>query len=191
MKRITIGVLLLVLVALSASAQAQAPALVNGNFDGPFTVREAQEVEVSRGRGLGCNGINSWEGSSLDDAGMIVISITPPSDDRTPAELIGYRVIHLEGDLQGELSPDYDFRIEGEAIYLHWIDGRTDDQEPIDLTIAIQAIDLAGNLGARSDPVTIRHPGSGGCATAAHNTLEAWMCLLAVSLVYLRRRRRA
>ena len=152
---------------------------------------EAQEVEVSRGRGLGCNGINSWEGSSLDDAGMIVISITPPSDDRTPAELIGYRVIHLEGDLQGELSPDYDFRIEGEAIYLHWIDGRTDDQEPIDLTIAIQAIDLAGNLGARSDPVTIRHPGSGGCATAAHNTLEAWMCLLAVSLVYLRRRRRA
>ena len=49
MKRITVGVLLLVLVALSASAQAQGPVLQNGNFDGPFTVREAQEVEVAQG----------------------------------------------------------------------------------------------------------------------------------------------
>lgn len=152
---------------------------------------EVLDVEVHRGRGPSCEGIGGWSATSIDGTGTIAITINPPIDDRTPLEQMGYRVTLLEGELENDMFPEYDFRIRDEAIYLNWSDGDTDDQEPIDLTIEIQAVDLAGNLGARSDPITIRHPGSGGCATAAHNTVEAWMCLLAVSLVYLRRRRRA
>lgn len=152
---------------------------------------EILEVDVSRGRGPDCSGTGGYSETSLDDLGSIMITLKPPADDRTPEEQMGYRVTILEGELANDMIPDYDFRINGEVMYLNWSDGDTDDQEPIDLTIEIQAIDLAGNLGTRSDPITIQHPGSGGCSTAAHNTLEAWMCLLAVSLAVLRRKSRS
>ncbi len=42
---------------------------------------------------------------------------------------------------------------------LPWIDGATDNQEPIDFTLAVTAVDLAGNESVPSSPIRVSHPG--------------------------------
>ena len=107
--------------------------------------------------------------SSCDSIGLIHIEFTSPKDDRTPRERIGYRITHVAGTLPYGLSlPSYalvampvagDVSREVFRLALAWTDPATGDQEAIDFTLALTAVDLAGNESAPSSPIRVRHPG--------------------------------
>ena len=56
---------------------------------GPVTVISAEITR--RGRGEQREGCG-WSSSSIDGAGILRIEVVPPNDDRTPPEMIGYRL---------------------------------------------------------------------------------------------------
>jgi hypothetical protein len=108
--------------------------------------------------------------TSCAGLGLIQIRFTGAKDDRTPREKIGYLIAHVAGTLPYGLSLPRDARlatpvasdVAGEVLFLLtlvWADPATSDQAPIDFTIALTAVDLAGNESAPSSPIRIRHPG--------------------------------
>jgi hypothetical protein len=107
--------------------------------------------------------------TSCADTGLIEIHITGAKDDRTPRERIGYRITHVAGALPYGLSlPSYVFFLSPVAddasrelfrLALLWGDRATGDQEAVDFSLAITAVDLAGNESAPSSPIRVRHPG--------------------------------
>jgi hypothetical protein len=108
--------------------------------------------------------------SSCAGIGLIQITFTGAKDDRTPRERIGYLITHVAGTLPYRLSLPSDARlatpvpgdVPGEVLFvltLMWPDPATGDQEALDFTIALTAVDLAGNESAPSSPIRIRHPG--------------------------------
>jgi hypothetical protein len=107
--------------------------------------------------------------SSCDSIGLIEIEFTGAKDDRTPRERIGYLITHVAGTLPYGLSlPSYarlakpvagDVSGEVFRLVLLWTDPATGDQEAIDFTLALTAVDLAGNESAPSSPIRVRHPG--------------------------------
>ncbi|MGH9457149.1 MAG: hypothetical protein ACRD2J_05855 [Thermoanaerobaculia bacterium] len=122
----------------------------------------ALEVEtITRGRGPKRDG-EAISVTSCDDIGFIHLAFrTPPRDDRTPREQLGFLVVHTEGELPAGMTlPDEALRAPGETYTLHWIDGATDDQEPIAFAVSLIALDVAGNRSEPSAPVWIRHPGT-------------------------------
>lgn len=149
---------------------------------------EVLAVDIHRGQGPDCSGLGQQSANSTDDTGTLAISIAPPADDRTPVESMGYRIELLAGEAPAGLLPDIDIRAtDGDRILLHWVDGRHDDQEPLDFSLGIRAVDLGGNLGPRSDAIEARHPGSAGCATAGSTPL--WALLFGLALLRRRPRR--
>jgi hypothetical protein len=137
--------------AAERQTDRQPPAQVTGNV-----------VRVLRG---------TRAGTSCDNTGLIVIEITGAKDDRTPREKIGYRITHVAGTLPYGVSlPSYVFLLPVAAgdvsrevfrvtLPLPWGDRATGDQESIDFTLAVVAVDLAGNESAPSSPIRVRHPG--------------------------------
>jgi len=142
-------------------------------------------VEIHRGRDseeeAGCG----WNWIEDAELGTLVLRLAPPEDDRTPPERMGYRIERVGGAVPPGLLPGFDVRGLGDVIYLHWLDGDTDDQEVLDFTLAIRAVDLAGNAGL-SVGVPVSDPGLGGCATVAPSA--AGLLALALGLLALRRR---
>jgi hypothetical protein len=134
-------------------------------------------LDIIRGRGPQFTG-TGWSGSSVDDTGIVVLEPVPTPDDRTPLDKIGYRIEHIDGKLPEGLIPDYDVRPAEGLLYLYWHDGATDNQESLDFTLSFRAIDLGGNLGAPSEPVEIKHPGSQGCASTGFTPTEPGVFLL-------------
>jgi len=156
--------------------------------DEPPAKVDAVGVEIRRGKGPqgGC----SQTSTSCDDIGSITIVPTPPSDNRTPSDELGYRVRLVGGVAPSGLTiPTEAVRLQSgdpPALYLHWIDGATDDQEAIDFSIALTAIDRAGNEGPESAPIRIHHTGSGsGCRVARGNDLS--LALVIGAMLWLRR----
>ena len=108
-------------------------------------------------------------GTSCDDTGLIHIDFTSARDDRTPRERIGYRITHVAGTLPYGLSlPRYvhlarplvgDGSGEVFRLAMAWTDPATGNQEAIDFTIALTAVDLAGNESVPSAPIRVRDPG--------------------------------
>ncbi len=146
---------------------------------------EVLAVDIHRGQGPDCSGLGQQSSLSTDDTGTLAITIAPPADDRTPVESMGYRIEQQAGEAPAGLLPEVDIRAaDGDRILLHWNDGSRDDQEPLDFSLGIRAVDLGGNLGDRTDAVEVRHPGSSGCATASSTPL--WALLFGLAL--LRRR---
>ncbi len=99
--------------------------------------------------------------------GSIHIQIVPAVDDRTSADLMGYRLSPV-GDVPGELESVWDWedqRLALGELLLFWTDGDSDAQGGFELTLDIQAVDLAGNLGPATR-VVIEDPGRSGCATS-------------------------
>ena len=152
-------------------------------------------VTIDRGRGATCDADGVCMSTSCDDLGIVALEWRPGSDDRTPADQLGV-VIRVAGD------EDFWFAERGEAVRpysagahsLIWVDGASDEQEPLDLVLEVSHIDLAGN---ESEPVTVRvvHEGSmsppdkSGCATVTAGA-SVLLTLLGGLPVFLRRTRR-
>ena len=115
--------------------------------------------------------------TSCAGIGLIQIAFTGAKDDRTPRERIGYLITHVAGTLPYGLSlPSYarlatpvagdtlqglprDLSGEVFLLTLMWADPATGDQGALDFTLALTAVDLAGNESAPSAPIRVRHPG--------------------------------
>ena len=129
---------------------------------------------------------------TCDDIGTISVPAAA-TDDTTPPERIGYRLSLLTGTLPAGLTLPAD-AIEPNAatttLYIHWDDGATDEQEAIDFTLTVIAIDAAGNESA---PQTLRvsdHPGFGCAIARPHPSRHGLACLMLVVLLLATRRRR-
>lgn len=125
----------------------------------PPGVPEVKLAELKRGRGPRAAGDGSVGVSSCDDIGLIILHVVPPQDDRTPAGKLGYRAEWVSGDLPEDMDLSRTVRLGADTMTLHWIDEARDDQDPIDFTIRVVAVDLAGNAGQPSAPLRIRDDG--------------------------------
>jgi hypothetical protein len=150
----------------------------------PVTVISAEIIR--RGKGEQWEGGCTWSSTSVDGAGTLRIEVVPPDDDRTPPELLGYRLEALDDDVPPGLLPGYDVRAENGVIFLVWGDGANDGQESLDFRLGIRAVDLGGNVNPDTIVMEIRHPGTSGCA---HTGTIYWEpVLLLILLPFLRRR---
>jgi MYXO-CTERM domain-containing protein len=154
-------------------------------------------VAVQRGRAPKSEGCGSMAASSCDDLGIVTLTPTAPADDRTDASALGYRVRLVAGALPdgSSLWPKAVVPGVGGGLALVWIDGADDEQEPVDFTVTVAAVDRAGNEGPASAPVRVTDGGSsGGCRTrgagdAASAGLVAMVVLAAGALARRRRQR--
>jgi hypothetical protein len=147
----------------------------------------------------GCSGADP---QSCDAIGTIVIDASA-TDDVTPPERIGYRLVLTGGTLPpGITLPAAPIEPGPErTLRLSWNDGLGDEQEAFSFTISMVAIDLAGN---QSPPQTVSinapatHPPppgnpDGDCAVSIGPRpihLEIGAALLALLLVRVRTPRR-
>lgn len=128
--------------------------------DSPPTGIGDVEVVIERGRGPVCDEDGICEITSCDDIGMIQLAFEAPTDDQTTSERMAFSIEVIEGEPVA-LPPWDAFRTgRGDSIPLHWGDEATDDQEPIDFTIVLRAVDEAGNVGPASAPIVISDLGS-------------------------------
>jgi hypothetical protein len=160
----------------------------------PPSVPTAAVESITSGKGPVRDSSGCGESaSSCDDLGRISLTVSA-TDDQTAAASLGFQVELVAGNLPAGLTlPTGAVLLLGQYLFLHWIDGASDDQEAISFSLAIRAVDLAGNVGP---PVTVQvsDPGSGGCSVAARRVGWSWPAsVLAVLLAarLLRRRRSA
>lgn len=145
----------------------------------PPAAPELVDVLVERGStGIGCGA----------GYGTVVISVERPEGDPDTHEGLGYRLAAAGGSSPFELDPFVAGTLfGGPDISLRWYDGGIADHEPIDVTLAVFAVDAGGN---ESEPllVDVTHEGSGcGCATGSPGT---GVGLVWLGLAALRRARR-
>jgi hypothetical protein len=113
-------------------------------------------ASVSRRQETVCAG-ETCTTTSCGNAGFVAFAYTPPLDDQTPEDQLGYRIVWLEGPvpesmrarvgpiwpLPGQLSFSLDF----------------DEAAAIDATVALVGVDRAGNESAHSAPVHLVYSG--------------------------------
>lgn len=147
------------------------------------------EASVKRGHGLQSEGCGQGLGTdSCADMGTVHLQFDGATDDRTAPADMGYRLEVAEGDDPGFLWGDLaaaGIRVEyleaGRAgLWLPWVDGDSNAQEPLDLVLRITPVDRAGREGPSVD-VDVGDPGSGGCGAGPAGPLG----LLPASLVAL------
>lgn len=121
----------------------------------PPGVPGVQLTSITRGTGPESSGCGEMASSSCDDIGALLLEITAPEDDRTPADSMGY-FFEFEGTLPDGFMPlDTALRPGLDGFVFTWIDGARDNQESIDMTITASAVDLAGNTGEASEPLEV------------------------------------
>ncbi|MFZ5475916.1 MAG: hypothetical protein ACOZNI_04000 [Myxococcota bacterium] len=130
----------------------------------------APTVRVTRGKGPVCEEDCSCMSTSCDDLGIVSLVFTAALDDRSPEadadtqDGVGYVLTLVDGALAEGLElpggPVGAF-ISGEeaSLALVWIDDASDDQDAFEATVALHAVDLAGNAGP-AVTFTIEDPGS-------------------------------
>jgi len=142
---------------------------------------------LHRGKAMG-----ACSGSSCDGMGSLGIAGTA-TDDVSVAGSIGYRFAVVTGTLPaGFTLPDGPSRVyvQDDTIWFSWDDGATDDQDDIDFTLSVVAIDAAGNESA---PQTVRvsdHPGFGCAIARRRSDRDALVCLVVAAVTLATRRRR-
>jgi len=152
-------------------------------------------TEIRRGVGPeteGCTGEAS--ASSCDGVGRITLRVSPSTDDRTPAEQIGYRMIVVDGTPPegAGLGDEPVLLLHDSYLFLGWSDDAEDEQESVDFTVVLIAVDAAGNESAPSDEIHIRHGGRDpGCAVdggGRRTPTAAVIALASLGLLVARRR---
>ena len=116
----------------------------------------------------------------------ITFQIEPYDED------VGY-VFRVE---EGELPEGIDFPTEPSrpttSGYFtdYWPAEKKRDQEPFEFTVTATPIAKNGEPGPTSEPVTVSHPGSGGCSTTGTGGAPggAWLPVLGGLAVFLRNR---
>lgn len=104
------------------------------------------------------------QGQALDtcaELGKIEMAVTPPRDDRTPSDRMGYRVALVGGQVPMGLTLPADPILVTEStghLTLVWIDGETDQQEPCSFDVDVSAVDLAGNASEKPTRVHVEGP---------------------------------
>ena len=158
----------------------------------PPSVPVAKVESVRRGQGPTTNADCSQSASSCDDIGSIDIALSA-TDDQAATDKMGYQVEVVAGHLPDGLAlPTGPVLLMGGHLYLRWIDGATDDQEAVSFTLAIRAVDLAGNT---SPPANVEvSDGGSGCSLVGRRLGSSWAAMVVLALVAarcLRRFRRA
>jgi hypothetical protein len=145
----------------------------------PPTLPPNIETTIKRGMGPQQQGCGQGS-SSCDDLGVITIAARA-TDDVTPPTRIGYRLTLAAGSPPAGLQlPAYPVEFAGGGgVALAWRDGATDDQEAIDFTLKIVAIDLAGNESAAQ---TVRVSDDSGHACAVARRAAHWQGLAGVTV---------
>jgi MYXO-CTERM domain-containing protein len=140
-------------------------------------------------------GACSGSASSCDDIGIIQV-FPNATDDMTAADRIGYRLTLAAGVLPSgltlpadaiDLEPGYPY------LRLTWVDGASDNQDAFEFTLAIVAIDLAGNEST-PQAIVVGDGGAprGGCRLSPGRSPgppEILLALLGLALAARRRRR--
>ena len=141
---------------------------------------------ITRGKdaqGAGCTS----SVSSCDDIGVVAIPVSA-TDDNTAPEQIGFRMSVAAGSLpEGVTLPSDAVKSSGDMLALFWVDGARNDQEPIEFTLRVVAIDLAGNESA---PQTVRvSDDPGGCTIAPARRSCPGLAFVAAAALLLATRR--
>lgn len=145
---------------------------------------------LKRGVGPSRSGCTGETATSCDDLGRLTLHIVPPADDRTAPEQLGYLVRVVAGTPPSGLTfPEQALVQYAWGLDFAWIDGATDDQEPIDFSIELVAVDRAGNAGPPSAAVRIVDSrDDGGCRVARGSDAQSFV-LVILALFGLRRAR--
>lgn len=150
-------------------------------------------ISITRGHGPARSGCSSTA-SSCDDIGAITFTLSA-TDDRTPAEKMGFRLTaRRPATLEGFFPVGMDVRLFEGLMAVRWLDGATNDQESLDFELEVRAIDLAGNVS--TEPAIIKvHQDTGGCSFGRGSTQSGdrpgvVVFGLAALLMVVRRRRR-
>jgi hypothetical protein len=180
----------------------------------PAPPGDVVSVRINRGHGPACVEGRLIPGDTCDDLGTIYLTIQAAMDDRSPEPKaghvqsgVGYRTRLVAGTLPDGLTIDdtltasaFDFEHVGAAELLFWsVDEGKDGQDAFSATLAVKAVDLAGNESAEtsyevSDPGT---PGEQACLPPAEPPwcgapirTEGAGVVVGVGLAALRRKRR-
>ena len=150
----------------------------------PPSLPVAKVDSVRRGKGPTTYANCSQSASSCDDIGSISIALTA-TDDQATADKMGYQVEVVAGHLPDGLAlPSGPVLLTGGHLYLHWIDGATDDQEAVSFTLAIRAVDLAGNT---SPPANVDvSDGGSGCSLVGRRLGSSWAATVVLLLLAVR-----
>jgi len=181
--------------ARACSLAGDTPAVIDLTVDNgtvPPSAPSHISTEISRGVGPETSGCGTQSASSCDGIGSISLRLSPSTDDRTPAEKLGYRTILVAGTPPwGSAVSDVAVLMRGETLGFHWIDDADDDQEAFDFTVVIVAVDAAGNESDPSEEIRIRHGGRDpGCAvdgTGPRTPTAAVLSLLSLAFLVARR----
>jgi MYXO-CTERM domain-containing protein len=155
------------------------------------------ELQIARQPALpACN-----DSGACDGTGLIILDVTAPADDRTAAASMGY-VVELVGEVPNVFPPDEPVRVDEQGEISFYFNDR---DQPLDFTLSVRAMDLAGNLGEAAT-IEVSHPGGTGCiddgrpqppddreaggcsATGASSPLALGAVILALGLAVRRRR---
>jgi hypothetical protein len=170
-----VGLLVLALTGLAEPAAACSTpgpdfqVTETGGGEAPDQPRDIH-YSIKRGQAPQNKGC-SVESSSCDDIGSIELEFPTPGDADSTADEIGYEVTVVAGTLPDGAAlsnlPRAGFRDSGQAsptrVWLHWADGASDEQESLDLTVTITAVDRDGNRSPASEPVRISDAAGEGC----------------------------
>jgi MYXO-CTERM domain-containing protein len=141
--------------------------------DVPPAPPELRELLIMRG--------HRGSSAACADVGFVDLELTRPAADPDGEDDVGYLFDLIEGDLPGGLRLPREPLL-GPFVSLDWIDRATRAQEPLDFTLAVIPVDVAGNEG---EPllVPVSHEGrerESGCSTAPDAGL--WALLVALGL---------
>jgi hypothetical protein len=179
--------------ARACSKVAPAPHVVDETLQAtdqtPPVLPPLAAPRITRGKGPEPSGCGS-AASSCDDLGEIAFH-AQATDDTTPAAKIGYLFTLEAGSLPPGLALPGAVEPFAGGLAFGWIDGATDDQEPIDFTVRVVALDLAGNESApQMVRVTDGSGSSGGCAFARPRAPSRGLAFAALAALLLAARRR-
>jgi MYXO-CTERM domain-containing protein len=167
-------------------ASEAAACVVSSGFD-PFRIDSDAEVtaelekptlrveKIKRGTGPK-GGLFTNYSTSCDDLGYIEFSVEPSSDK------VGHVFTVVDGEPPGDIRfPEEPVSVVDPSNRLYWGDEAKNKQEPFEFTLTATPIAKNGEPGPTSDPVTVSHPGSGGCSTTGqHGPVgAAWLVVLA------------